>query len=206
MWTFITIAVIIFIVYKMVMKNANSDHAVVQSELAERMFSQTRPKQPTDEELLANARRQTQICEALIQANIVGDETTADAIKSNTYSGPLPERRADGGWLSIFDNLRILSIAGINHRKNIDRYTGRVECALVPEPTNEFDPDAIKIVAEDSHHLGYIASGQTDFVRSLTANEFPYRCTAFIEEHEDEDDGLRFFVGHVYIKQKDKGE
>ncbi len=206
MWTFITIAVIIFIVYKMVMKNAKSDHAVVQSELAERMFSQTRPiapKQPTDEELLANARLLMQKGEALTQANIVGDKTIADAIKSNTYSGPLPERRADGGWLSIFDNLRILSIAGINHRQGIDRYTGRVECALVPEPTNEFDPDAIKIVAEDSHHLGYIASGQTDFVRSLTANEFPYRCTAFIDEHEDELDGHKSFTGFVYIKRLD---
>lgn len=206
MWTFITIAVIIFIVYKMMMKNAKSDHAVVQSELAERMFSQTRPippKQPTDDKLLANARLLMQKAEALIQAEIVGDKTIADAIKSNTYSGPLPEKRADGGWLSIFDNLRILSIAGINHRKNIDRYTGRVECALVPEPTNEFDPDAIKIVAEDSHHLGYIPSGQTDFVRSLTANEFPYRCTAFIEDREDEDDGHHFYVGYVYIKRLD---
>lgn len=188
------------------MKNAKSDHAVVQSELAERMFSQTRPippKQPTDDKLLANARLLMQKAEALIQAEIVGDKTIADAIKSNTYSGPLPEKRADGGWLSIFDNLRILSIAGINHRKNIDRYTGRVECALVPEPTNEFDPDAIKIVAEDSHHLGYIPSGQTDFVRSLTANEFPYRCTAFIEDREDEDDGHHFYVGYVYIKRLD---
>ena len=209
MWTFITIVVVIYITYKMVMKNAKSENPTVQGELADRMYSQSRPVSPersSDEELITNARLLTQKAEALIQANIVGDETTADAIKSNTYSGPLPERRADGGWLSIFDNLRILSIAGINHRKNIDRYTGRVECALVPEPTNEFDPDAIKIVAEDSHHLGYIASGQTDFVRSLTANEFPYRCIAFIEEREDEVDGHRFFVGHVYIKRKDKGE
>ena len=209
MWTFITIVVVIYITYKMVMKNAKSGHPVVQSELADRMYNQAKPvakKQPTDEELLANARLLMQKAEALTQAEIVGDKTIADAIKSDTYSGPLPERRADGGWLSIFDNLRILSIAGINHRKNIDRYTGRVECALVPEPTNEYDPNAIKIVAEDSHHLGYIASGQTDFVRSLTANEFPYRCIAFIEEREDEVDGHRFFVGHVYIKRKDKGE
>ena len=209
MWTFITIVVVIYITYKMVMKNAKSGHPVVQSELADRIYNQARPvakKQPTDDELLANARLLMQKAEALIQADIVGDKITADAINANTYSGPLPEKRTDGGWLSIFDNLRILSIAGINHRKNIDRYTGRVECALVPEPTNEFDPDAIKIVAEDSHHLGYIASGQTDFVRSLTANEFPYRCIAFIEEREDEVDDHRFFVGHVYIKRKDKGE
>lgn len=206
MWTFITIAVIIFIVYKMVTKNAKSENPTVQGELADRMYSQSRPVSPerlSAEELIANTKLLTQKAEALIQANIVGDETIADAINADTYSGPLPEKRADGGWLSIFDNLRILNIAGINHRKNIEHYTGRVECALVPEPTNEFDPDAIKIVAEDSHHLGYIPSGQTDFVRSLTANEFPYRCTAFIDEHEDEDDGHHFYVGYVYIKRLD---
>ena len=144
-----------------------------------------------------------QRAQALIQADIVGDHLTETSINAGTYTGPLPERRADGGWLSIFDNLRILKIAGINHRQGISRYVGRVECALVPEPDNEYDPDAIKIVAEDRHHLGYIPSGQTDLVCSLTANEFPYRCTAFIEECEDEDDGHKFYTGFVYIRRLD---
>ncbi len=144
-----------------------------------------------------------QRAQALIQAELVGDHLTETSINSGTYTGPLPERRDDGGWLSIYDNLRILKIAGINHRQGISRYVGRVECALVPEPDNEYDPDAIKIVAEDRHHLGYIPSGQTDFVCSMTANEFPYRCTAFIEEHEDEIDGHKFFTGYVYIKRLD---
>ena len=145
----------------------------------------------------------SQLAEALVQAEIVGDMLTVDSIKRNDYHGPLPERRDDGGWLSIYDNLRILKIAGINHRQGISRYVGRVECALVPEPDNEFDPDAIKVVAEDRHHLGYIQSGQTEMVCWLTANEFPYRCTAFIEACEDETDGHKFFVGYVYIKRLD---
>ena len=145
----------------------------------------------------------SQLAEALVQADIVGDHLTADRIKRNDYDGPLPERRDDGGWLSIYDNLRILKIAGINHRQGISRYVGRVECALVPEPDNEYDPDAIKIVAEDRHHLGYIPSGQTEMVCWMTANEFPYRCTSFIEAHEDETDGHKFFVGYVYIKRLD---
>ena len=144
-----------------------------------------------------------QRAQALIQAELVGDHLTETSINAGTYTGPLPERRDDGGWLSIYDNLRILKIAGINHRQGISRYVGRVECALVPEPDNEYDPDAIKIVAEDRHHLGYIPSGQTDLVCSLTANEFPYRCTAFIEECEDEDDVHKFFVGFVYIRRLD---
>ena len=144
-----------------------------------------------------------QRAQALIQAELVGDHLTETSINSGTYTGPLPERRSDGGWLSIYDNLRILKIAGINYRQGISRYVGRVACALVPEPDNEYDPDAIKIVAEDRHHLGYIPSGQTDFVCSMTANEFPYRCTAFIEAHEDEIDGHKFFTGYVYIKRLD---
>ena len=153
--------------------------------------------------MLDNLKNDTRRIQAFIQAGIVGDRLTVSAIESGTYTGPLPEPRGDGGWLSIYDNLRILKIAGINHRQGISRYVGRVECALVPEPDNEFDPDAIKIVAEDRHHLGYIPSGQTEMVCWLTANEFPYRCTAFIESHEDETDGHKFFVGYVYIKRLD---
>jgi hypothetical protein len=153
--------------------------------------------------MLSNLQNDKRRIEAVIQAEIVGDMLTMDSVKRNDYHGPLPERRDDGGWLSIYDNLRILKIAGINHRQGISRYVGRVECALVPEPDNEYDPDAIKVVAEDRHHLGYIQSGQTEMVCWLTANEFPYRCTAFIEAYEDENDGHKFFVGYVYIKRLD---
>ena len=157
---------------------------------------------PVDD-LILDLETETRRIQACIQAGIVGDKYVPGAIASGSYTGPLPERRADGGWLSIYDNLRIFKIAGINYRQGISRYVGRVACALVPEPDNEYDPDAIKIVAEDRHHLGYIPSGQTDFVCSLTANEFPYRCTAFIEAHEDEIDGHKFFTGYVYIKRLD---
>lgn len=141
--------------------------------------------------------------ELLLQSEIVGDMLTQSAVKDGSYSGPFPEKRDDGGWLSIYDNLRILKIAGINYREGIGRYVGRVNCALVPEPDNEFDPDAIKIVADDRHHLGYVPSGQTELVCWLTANEFPYKCTAVIESHVDEDDGHQFFTGYIYIKRLD---
>lgn len=192
------IALVIFAI----VKTAQSNHPVVQQELAQKMYGQQQPHDDTDD-LLKHLETETRRIQAFIQANIVGDRFVADAINSGTYTGPLPEKRDDGGWLSIFDNLRILKIAGINYRSNIGKYVGRVECALVPEPDNEYDPDAIKIVADDRHHLGYIQTDQTEFVRSLTANEFPYRCTAFIDEHEDEDDGHKFFVGFVYIKRLD---
>jgi hypothetical protein len=179
----------------------HNSHEDVQRELAAKYTNQEQEK--SDDDLLSNARLLMRKTEAMIQADLAGNQTVHDAIMSNNYSGPLPERRDDGGWLSVFENLRILKIAGINRREGIDRYVGRVDCALVPEPDNEFDPEAIKIVADDRHHLGYIPADQTTFVRSLTAEEFPYKATAFIEEKKDEVDGHRFFVGYVYIKRLD---
>lgn len=180
-------------------KNAGKTYEQIQREVAGVTNTGSLPV----DDMLLNLKNEARRIQAFIQAGIVGDNLTVDAINDGIYNGPLPERRDDGGWLSIYDNLRILKIAGINHREGISRYVGRVECALVPEPDNEYDPDAIKIVAEDRHHLGYIPSGQTDMVCWMTANEFPYRCNAFIEEREDEDDGHKFFVGYVYIKRLD---
>ena len=197
---FIIIVCVIVMMFKSLAHQHNS-HEDVQRELAAKYANQEQEK--SDDGLLANARLLMRKTEAMIQADLAGNQTVHDAIMSNNYSGPLPERRDDGGWLSVFENLRILKIAGINRREGIDRYVGRVDCALVPEPDNEFDPEAIKIVADDRHHLGYIPADQTAFVRSLTAEEFPYKATAFIEEKKDEVDGHRFFVGYVYIKRLD---
>ena len=197
---FIIIVCVIVMVFKSLAHQHNS-HEDVQRELAAKYTNQEQEK--SDDDILANARLLMRKTEAMIQADLAGKDTIRDAILSNSYSGPWPERRDDGGWLSVFDNLRILKIAGINRRDGIGRYVGRVDCALVPEPDNEFDPEAIKVVADDRHHLGYIPADQTAFVRSLTAGEFPYKATAFIEEKEDEVDGHRFFVGYVYIKRLD---
>jgi len=195
--TLILCLIVICVVIVMLMKTAHTNHQDVQQELANKMYGSG------NSDIVADLKTETRRIQAFIQANIVGDQFVADAINTGSYTGQLPEKRSDGGWLSIFDNLRILKIAGINHRSGIGKYVGRVECALVPEPENEYDHNAIKVVSEDSHHLGYIPTEQTDFVRSLTANEFPYHCTAFIDEHEDELDDHKFFTGFVYIKRLD---
>jgi hypothetical protein len=137
--------------------------------------------------------------EALIQAAEAGHDDVHQQIEDGTYTGPWPERRSDGAWTSIFDDLRILSIAGINHRQAISHYKGRNTVALVPEPKNEFDPNAIKVIAEDGHHLGYIHRDQTDMVRSWAHEKFPHYCICMIQEHDDEDDGHRFYTGYLYF-------
>ena len=153
-------------------------------------------------DIFATLERESARIEALIQADEAGHEDVHKQLEDNTYTGPMPERRSDGGWTSIFDDLRILSIAGINHRQAISHYKGRNTVALVPEPKNEFDPNAIKVVAEDGHHLGYIHQHQTDMVRSWAHDKFPFYCIARIEEHDDEDDGHRFYTGYLYILLK----
>ena len=203
MTLFIIIAIFIAFVIAIVATDKNQgNYEDRQKILARKLFGSKEPE-PDVNQMIDDLHTEARRIQALIQADIVGDINTSSAIKSETYHGPLPEKRDDGGWLSIYDNLRILKIAGINYREGINRYVGRVNCALVPEPDNEYDPDAIKIVAEDRHHIGYISSGQTEMVCWLTANEFPYKCTAIIEEHEDEDDGHRFYTGYVYIKRLD---
>ena len=203
MTLFIIIAIFIAFVIAIVATDKNQgNYEDRQKILARKLFGSKEPETDVNQ-MIDDLHNEARRIQAMIQADIVGDITTSSAIKSETYHGPLPEKRDDGGWLSIYDNLRILKIAGINYREGISRYVGRVNCALVPEPDNEYDPDAIKIVAEDRHHIGYISSGQTEMVCWLTANEFPYKCTAIIEEHEDEDDGHHFFTGYVYIKRLD---
>lgn len=162
-------------------------------------------KIPTESEpepdIVGDAEKECACIEALIQAAEAGHDDVHRQIEDGTYKGPWPERRNDGAWTSIFDDLRILSIAGINHRQNISHYKGRNTVALVPEPKNEFDPNAIKVVAEDGHHLGYIQRHQTDMVRAWAHDKFPHYCIARIDEHEDEDDGHRFYTGYIYFKK-----
>ena len=172
-----------------------------QRELAEKMFGSQQADDPAPDYGRVLEDECARI-EAMIQADETGRHDIRQQINDGTYTGPLPERRNDGGWTSIFDDLRILSIAGINHRQGIVRYTGRNTVALVPEPKNEFDVNAIKVVAEDGHHLGYIRRDQTEMVRSWARDEFPMYCTCRIEEREDDDDGHRFYTGFIYVKLK----
>ena len=167
-------------------------------------IDEQKPEVPekSDAELLADAALLMQKIEAMTQADEAGHEDVKAQIMTGTYQGDLPDKRSDGAWTSIFDDLRILTVAGINHREGIRRYMGRNMVALVPEPTNEFDPQAIKVVAEDGHHLGYVRRDQTEMVHSWARDQFPMYCVCRIEEKEDEDDGHKFFVGYLYIKKQ----
>lgn len=181
------LAVVTIVVY--VIMSQKGEPTDKQRELAQKMYG----PEPIDFEM-----KYAKI-EALIQAAEAGHDDVHQQIEDGTYTGPWPERRGDGAWTSIFDDLRILSIAGINHRQAISHYKGRNTVALVPEPKNEFDPNAIKVIAEDGHHLGYIQRHQTEMVRAWAHDRFPHYCICMIQEHDDEDDGHHFYTGYLYF-------
>ena len=177
----------------------DSTYEETQRNVAVSMYGGAPVVENDEPDIAAQLEKECARIEALIQAAEAGHDDVHQQIENGTYTGPWPERRNDGAWTSIFDDLRILSIAGINHRQGIVRYKGRNTVALVPEPQNEFDANAIKVIAEDGHHLGYIQRHQTEMVRSWAHDKFPHYCIGMILEHDDEDDGHRFYTGYLYF-------
>jgi FtsZ-interacting cell division protein ZipA len=58
--------------------------------------------EPTDEELIANAKKLAAMGEALQQAKAHGDEKTVQEILNMTYTGPLPEKKEDGTYTQLY--------------------------------------------------------------------------------------------------------
>lgn len=145
------------------------------------------------------------------RAELAGDTATLEAIRTNTYNGPLPELGDDkptnkmqskptnnptvqelkyfcikdkGYHVTVWpkdqykpDYLEF-EIAGMSYRDNIDNYLGEHKGTLEAEPTNEYDPNAIKILAEDGHHVGYVSKDMTASIREFTT--LPCTCYFYI--------------------------
>ena len=72
-------------------------------------------------------------------------------------------------------------IAGMSYRDDIDDYVGEHAGTLEPEPDNEYDPNAIKVLAADGHHVGYVPKDMTAQVRKFTT--LPCKCYFYIGEN-----------------------
>ena len=136
------------------------------------------------------------------QAELAGDLDTLEAIRTNTYNGPLPELKCDepkvqelqyfcvkdkGYHVSVWpqDN-RIgevleFTIAGMSYRDDIDKYLGEHVGTLEAEPTNPYDVNAIKILAEYGHHVGYVPKDMTSEIRNSVT--LPCTCYFYIGEN-----------------------
>ena len=85
-------------------------------------------------------------------------------------------------------------IAGMSYRDNIDEYLGEHVGTLEAEPTNEYDPNAIKILAEDGHHVGYVPKYITSSVRKFT----DLLCTCYF--YIGDNDGI--YYSNAYINRE----
>ena len=83
--------------------------------------------------------------------------------------------------VSQFDIVEF-NIAGMSHRDNIDDYLGEFKGTLEAEPTNPYDKNAIKVLAADGHHVGYVPKDMTDEIRDNAT--LPCQCFCYIGEND----------------------
>lgn len=156
----------------------------------------------TDSELIGEAKRLMLLMEVKRQAEERGDADTVNAVLNMTYDGPIPKQKPDGSYTNIYNPLWYFNLAGVNYRENIRDYVGAFEGYIEPEPTNEYDPDAIAVYHSDGHHVGYIPQNCTDDIRDL---ELPFPLAVFgeVEEEYDYDRNRNYFRGTVYLEIPD---
>lgn len=149
--------------------------------------------------------------EAIRQAEEVWDWDTRRAIIDGNYSGTLPEHIVANHWTDLYPDIYRTSVAGINFRRGIKDLAGTTfDATLVAEPTNKHDPNAIKIIAFDGRHLGYISADETDAVRQFLSGTLPHPCRVHVDEGEEEvynEDTDRwrtktYLIGRVNITRK----
>jgi len=75
------------------------------------------------------------------------------------------------------------NIAGISYRDNIDNHLGEFVGTLEAEPTNAYDPNAIKVLAHDGHHVGYVPADMTEEIRNKAT--LPCPCYCYIGCNDD---------------------
>lgn len=174
----------------------------IQEELEEKKRAEEQKrKEHLDEELKRGEilRREVLLKEVEHQAWIVGDMKTVNEIRDGIYVGAMPEIEYNGFgcnmFTSIYDNLLIIPIAGAQYRGNLKRYVGEFNGVLVPEPKNQYDPNAIKIICEDGKHMGYVPEKMTAEVRRFTSEDFDrVRITGILKEPDD-----GYYAGNVYL-------
>jgi hypothetical protein len=98
-----------------------------------------------------------------------------------------PKDQPIGGFIEF-------KIAGISHREGIDSHLGEFVATLESEPTNPYDANAIKILAADGHHLGYVPNDATDAIRDIAT--LPCSCYCYIGENN----GTYFSDCYIEIK------
>lgn len=85
------------------------------------------------------------------------------------------------------------NIAGITHSEHIDDHLGEFAATLEPDPTNPYDPRAIKIVTREGHRVGYVPQNLTSNIRQFTP--LPCPCYVYIGINND------IYFSECYVKR-----
>lgn len=109
--------------------------------------------------------------------------------------------RNNGNYVSVWpkdhgDVAFECNIVGCFYRHDIQNYIGEFKGYLMAEPGNRHDSNAIKVMAEDGHCVGYIPRNQTKKIRQN--HRLPCDCYCFIDVRMG-DEGPLFFTC-VYLK------
>ena len=89
-------------------------------------------------------------------------------------------------------------IAGITHGEHVDEHLGEFIANLIPEPTNPYDANAIKIVTVNGHRVGYVPAVLTATVRAF--RDLPCECYCYIGIHFEENSAT--YYSRCYITRK----
>lgn len=100
-------------------------------------------------------------------------------------------------WPKDYKSLDIIwfFIAGIEYRDNMDSYLGEFKGTLEAEPTNQYDKKAIKVLAPDGHHVGYVPRDTTAEVRREST--LPCPCFCYIGKRN----GVYFSKCYIPLKK-----
>ena len=156
------------------------------------------------------------LAEVARQATLINDQTVLKAVKNDSYNGPIPQRWENGDtYNSIFpDRLLIISIAGINFKRGLSNCIGDFNGVILPDPKNDYDPNAIKIKNSDNKELGYIPENLTQIVRDFIGHsdvendtKWRHRITGHISDHYDwnydTNRERRYFTGYINITNQE---
>lgn len=93
------------------------------------------------------------------------------------------------------------NITGINFRRGLRDYIGEFKGTLEADPKNRYDKNAIKVLAADGKHLGFVPRDMTDNVREFC--ELPCDCYGIIRHTVDD---KSYYFGQAYITKTPPSE
>lgn len=186
--------IIIFCCFLVLSINKNKDGKV-------QLVEEPQPQKESDEEIKAKAERLVAMAELARQAKEYGDMDTFKAVNEMWYDGELPRKLPDGSWEDVYANRLRFKIAGINYREGISDLVGKCKGYVIPDPKNEFDPNALKIITAGNVHVGFIPKDRTDDFRQFVMDKFPADVTIYITKFEN-GDGEETLSGTVFVEKK----